>query len=167
MNHTNDKRRTLLFLVKNGEVLLAMKKRGFGAGRWNGVGGKFEPGETVEQALIRECQEEIGVTPKHFWQVAEHDFQEFHDGEQAHMHVYAYFCDEWEGEPTESEEMVPKWFTYDDVPYKTMWPDDEYWLPEVLAGKKVFCTFRLDEEDNIISHSVDAVETLPNEKEVA
>lgn len=35
---------TLLFLKKNRQLLLAMKKRGFGAGKWNGVGGKLEPG---------------------------------------------------------------------------------------------------------------------------
>ncbi len=51
-----DTRRTLLFLRKNNHILLAMKKRGFGADRWNGVGGKLEPGETIEQALVRECQ---------------------------------------------------------------------------------------------------------------
>lgn len=58
-----DIRRTLLFLIKDDHVLLAMKKRGFGAGNWNGVGGKIEAGESIEQALVRECQEEIGVTP--------------------------------------------------------------------------------------------------------
>jgi len=57
---------TLLFLIKDDQILLAMKKRGFGAGRFNGVGGKVEPGETIEQALIRESQEEINVTPIEF-----------------------------------------------------------------------------------------------------
>ncbi|MEJ0073651.1 MAG: NUDIX domain-containing protein [Candidatus Saccharibacteria bacterium] len=68
-----NKETTLLLLRRNDEVLLAMKKRGFGAGRWNGVGGKLDPGETVEQALVRECQEEIGVTPTEYHRVAEHD----------------------------------------------------------------------------------------------
>ncbi len=57
------KKYSLLFLLREDEILLVMKKRGFGSGRWNGVGGKFESGETAEQATIRECQEEIGVTP--------------------------------------------------------------------------------------------------------
>lgn len=58
-----DIRRTLLFLRRGDELLLAMKKRGFGKGKWNGVGGKLEAGETLEQALIRETVEETGVRP--------------------------------------------------------------------------------------------------------
>jgi NADH pyrophosphatase NudC (nudix superfamily) len=69
-----DINRTLLFLQKDDQILLAMKKRGFGSDRYNGVGGKLEPGETIEQALIRECQEEIEVTPLSYRKVAEHDF---------------------------------------------------------------------------------------------
>ena len=44
---------SLLFLRREDEILLAMKKRGFGKGRWNGVGGKVEVGESIEQAMIR------------------------------------------------------------------------------------------------------------------
>ena len=157
---TTDKRRTLLFLVRDGQILLAMKKRGFGTGRWNGVGGKLDPGETVEQALIRECQEEIGVTPTRWHHVAEHDFEEFHDGAKAHMYVYAYLCDEWEGEPAESEEMAPKWFDVADIPYDDMWPDDRFWLPELLAGNRVKCVFKLDEHDTIVEHQVVRVDAL-------
>ena len=52
---------TLCLLVKDDKVLLAMKKRGFGMGKWNGVGGKVEDGETIEMAAARETGEEIGV----------------------------------------------------------------------------------------------------------
>src|SRR3954465_14054964 len=54
---------SLCLLVREGEVLLARKKRGFGLGKWNGVGGKPEPGETIDETAIRETEEEIGVTP--------------------------------------------------------------------------------------------------------
>ena len=53
---------SLLYLRRDNEILLAMKKRGFGEGRWNGVGGKVEAGESIEQAMICEAQEEISVT---------------------------------------------------------------------------------------------------------
>lgn len=44
---------TLVLVVQPGRVLLGMKKRGFGAGKWNGFGGKVQPGETIEQAARR------------------------------------------------------------------------------------------------------------------
>jgi mutator protein MutT len=159
-----DINRTLLFLQKDDQILLAMKKRGFGSDRYNGVGGKLEPGETIEQALIRECQEEIEVTPLSYRKVAEHDFQQ-NDGDKPwRMYVHAYICDEWEGELVETEEMAPEWFAIKDIPYSNMWQDDELWLPMVLDGKKVFGNFTFDEADNMLTHDVKVVEILPHEE---
>ena len=53
---------TLCFLQTETDLLLAMKKRGFGAGKLNGIGGKVQGDETPEQALVREAFEEIEVT---------------------------------------------------------------------------------------------------------
>lgn len=61
---------TVCFLLSGDSILLAMKKHGHGVGKWNGVGGKAEPDETIEQTAIREAQEEIGVTPKELKKVA-------------------------------------------------------------------------------------------------
>ena len=44
---------TLVFIRRQGEILLGYKKRGFGAGKWNGFGGKVEAGETIEEAAER------------------------------------------------------------------------------------------------------------------
>lgn len=159
--HT-DIRRTLLFLRSGDQILLAMKKRGFGAGKWNGAGGKLEPGETIEQALVRETVEEIGVTPTSWTAVGQLDFvQDAETPDPWHMFVYAYITDAWEGEPTESEEMMPKWFHIEDIPYADMWDDDEFWLPHVLDGKKVTGKFTFDIHDKLLTHDVRIVETLP------
>lgn len=155
---------TLLFLKRGDEILLARKKRGFGAGLMNGVGGKIEPNETIEQALMRECKEEIDVTPMNYWQVAEHDFTQTEGDNPWRMYVHAYLCDEWEGEPSETEEMAPQWFRIEDIPYAEMWQDDEFWLPQVLAGNKVFGTFTFDENNDLLTHSVQIVEQLPTEE---
>lgn len=123
---------TLLFLRRDNQVLLAMKKRGFGADKWNGVGGKVEAGETYEQGARRECQEEIGVTPRQLNNVGELHFFDLPDVEH-YCHVYV--VDDWAGEPVETEEMRPQWFDVTAIPYAQMWPDDEFWLPLLLAGK--------------------------------
>lgn len=148
------KQLTLLFLIRDKQVLLAMKKRGFGAGRWNGVGGKLDPGETVEQALVRECQEEINVTPTGYEKCAEIVFHEQHEGAQEALHVHAFLCIEWTGKPIETEEMAPKWFAIDSIPYEEMWADDPYWLPLVLQGKKLACEFHLDAKDQVSEYSI-------------
>lgn len=158
-----EKHCTLLFLKRNDEILLAMKKRGFGSDRYNGVGGKIEPGETVGQALLRECHEEIGVTPMNYWQVAEHDFIQKEGDKPWRMYVHVFFCDEWHGVPTETDEMAPKWFKLQHIPYGEMWEDDEVWLPHVLAGDKVIGEFTFDENDKMLTHDVRIVDHLPNE----
>lgn len=159
-NHKPSKELTLVFLRRGSELLLAMKKRGFGEGRWNGVGGKLEAGETVEQALVRETQEEINVTLESYHKVAYIEFDEMYKGIATTMNVHVYIADKWLGEPSESEEMRPQWFSVDTLPYADMWPDDEYWLPLVLAGKKVRAQFTLDDSDTIVSHEVTTMEEL-------
>lgn len=153
----NTKVLSLLFLRRDDEILLAMKKRGFGEGRWNGVGGKVEGDETIEQAMIRETQEEIGVTPTIYEKVGDIRFDEYFKGEPTLMHVHIFIATTWTGEPTESEEMAPVWFNLRNIPYSEMWSDDQYWLPQVLDGHKMSADFKLDENDAIIEHTVKAV----------
>ncbi len=130
---------TLCILIRDNpgrEVLLAMKKRGFGAGKWNGVGGKVQEGETIEQAAIRETQEEIGVTMFESHKVAEMAFNFPAKPEWAQT-VHVFLVTKWQGEPSESEEMAPQWFAPDTIPYPQMWDGDHLWWPLVLAGKKL------------------------------
>lgn len=140
---------SLLFLRREGEILLAMKKRGFGKGKWNGAGGKVEPGETTLQAAIRETEEEIGVTPREPRKVAEIDFYITTEPD-FNNYAHVYVADAWDGVPHETEEMRPQWFVLDAIPYPEMWGDDIAWLPEVLAGKRFKASYTLDGDDNIV-----------------
>jgi mutator protein MutT len=153
------KHMTLLFLLREDkkEVLLAMKKRGFGEGKWNGVGGKIEEGETPEQAVIREAQEEIGVGIEEKDLVHRgHIFFSFAGPDEVKLRVRIYTTTVWEGTPAESEEMSPKWFPFSTVPYDDMWVDDPHWLPELLSGKNVNGEFHFTEDGSkILSHHVD------------
>src|ERR1035438_7000783 len=127
---------SIVFLRRENSILLAMKKRGFGQGHWNGAGGKPEPGEDIITTARRECFEEIAVKPGKLDKVAIINFySQAKPGDNQQAHVY--FCWDWIGEPLETEEMRPQWFDLEAIPYKTMWADDKYWLPPVLAGKKI------------------------------
>ena len=154
------KKLTLLFLRKGDNVLLAMKKRGFGQGKWNGVGGKVESDETIEVAMVRECQEEINVTPTVYEKVADIQFDEYFKDMPTIMDVQVFIATAWEGEPTESEEMKPQWFAINNIPYEDMWTDDPYWLPLIINGKKITANFTLNENNIIIDHSVKLVSNL-------
>lgn len=151
---------TLLYLIKDDQVLLAMKKRGFGEGKWNGVGGKIESGESITDSLERECQEEIGVTPTNYKKVGELCFNEHHNGERKIMNLFVFTADDWTGHIAESEEMKPKWYKKTNIPLNDMWPADQHWLPEVLTGKLIVGNFILAEDESIKFMNIKQVSIL-------
>lgn len=155
---------TLCVVCEDGKVLLGMKKRGFGAGRWNGFGGKLEAGETIEDGIKREAVEEAGITLTKMEKVGILDFS-FQD-ESSDLKVHVFKVDDFSGEPVETEEMFPEWFPYEEIPYGQMWPDDEYWLPFLLTHKLFKGRFVFDapasesHEAQIIEYEMDVVEEL-------
>ena len=129
---------TLCFLIRRGEVCLAMKKRGFGAGRWNGYGGKVRERESLGEAVVREIREESGIEMKPHDLKSQGDIEfYFRDHPEFNQRVYIFTARSWQGEPCETEEMKPQWFPIDRLPLKDMWASDAKWVPLVLAGKKV------------------------------
>lgn len=148
---------TLCLFKKENKILLGMKKRGFGEGKYNGIGGKLEKGETPEEAMIRECQEEIGSTPIEYERVGYLDFEEYFKGKKEKVAFYLYIATKWEGTISESEEMKPEWFEIDKIPYDKMFVDDRYWLPLVLEGKKIKAHFEFDENWNLLSQKIEEI----------
>jgi mutator protein MutT len=148
--------RTLCLVVREGELLLAMKKRGFGAGRWNGPGGKIEPGETIAAAAIRETWEEVGVVAHVVEPVAvlRFYFPDMPPAEGWNQQVHVFLVRDWSATPAESEEMRPQWFALTDLPLAAMWPDDPLWLPQVLAGRRLEGDFLYDRTMQIVAYEV-------------
>lgn len=147
---------TICFLIRPGEILLAMKKRGFGVGKWNGCGGKVEAGESIVACAARELSEEIKVT------VSEHDLCKvaeltFHLPQETILsHVFT--AEHWAGTPTETEEMSPRWFKFSEIPYAKMWADDELWLPRVFAGEKISGEFWFgDNGETLAAHKISVI----------
>lgn len=139
---------TLCIIHQHSKILLGMKKRGFGAGRWNGFGGKVGEGETIEQAAKRELFEEASINANNLKQLGVIDFY-WKDGPDI-MEVNIFKADKFSGIPTESEEMKPHWFDIKEIPFNEMWQDDKFWMPLFLENKMFRRKFIFDGKDNIL-----------------
>lgn len=148
----NRKLLTLVIVRQNDNILLGMKKRGFGAGRWNGFGGKVQEGESIAEAAKRETAEECELKVTAIEEVGVLDF-EFIGGTEI-LEVHIFKAAEWSGEPRETEEMRPKWFDIRNIPYEEMWADDRYWLPLFLDGKKFSGRFLFDDKNAILEQEL-------------
>jgi 8-oxo-dGTP pyrophosphatase MutT (NUDIX family) len=155
---------TLVFLVKKNEgrvhkICLAMKKKGFGINRWNGSGGKVEKGEKIDFATKREAKEEIGVEIVEMNKVAELSFYFPHNPDWDQK-VHVYFSENWNGDPSESEELRPEWFYLHELPYDFMWPDDKFWLPHVLEDTLIRASFIFGDGDIIKEKDIRIIESF-------
>lgn len=151
------KKLTLCILQQNNQVLLGMKKRGFGVGRWNGFGGKVHENETIEQAASRELLEEVGVVAKILEPRGMLCFNFANEPDE--LEVSLFSVKEFSGEPQESEEMKPQWFNKDEIPFVEMWPDDIYWLPLFLEGKNLHGQFNFKDHDTLLDYKVSVIST--------
>lgn len=144
-------RATLLFVVRAGEILLMHKKRGLGAGKINGPGGKLEPAETPLECAVREVREELRVRPTGCDQRGILRFQFCDDSS---ILGYVFIADDCEGEAQETEEAIPLWTPVDAIPYDRMWADDRIWLPWLLEGR-CFEGRMLFDGDVLLGHDFD------------
>jgi 8-oxo-dGTP diphosphatase/2-hydroxy-dATP diphosphatase len=143
---------TLSIIHNDSQILLGMKKRGFGQGRWNGFGGKVIPGESIETAARREMTEEAGIFTKNMEKRGILSFE--FEGNPEVLEVHIFSIPDFEGKPIETEEMRPEWFRLNEIPYEKMWPDDKFWLPILLNGKKFTGSFYFRDNDTLLSYDI-------------
>jgi 8-oxo-dGTP diphosphatase len=139
---------TLMFLTAGGRLLLIRKRRGHGAGRINGPGGKPEPGETPLDCVLRETWEEVGVRPRNPRLAAVFRFL---DTDEADWLGFIFTARDHRGTPRVTAEAVPAWYRLDALPLDEMWPDDRFWLPRVLAGERLIGDF-LFRRGELVAH---------------
>jgi 8-oxo-dGTP diphosphatase len=148
----------LCFLLREvdgvSQVLLGLKKTGFGRGKIVGIGGHVEPGESDAEAAIREVREEADVGLRH------EDLRDagiirfvFPARPEWDMHTRLFTAVRWEGEPTESAEIAPAWFDTATLPVDRMWQDADHWLPVVLEGGKVNIVVTMDNDNEAVASS--------------
>jgi 8-oxo-dGTP diphosphatase len=148
---------TLCFLLRGTpprEILLGYKKRGFGAGKVAGIGGRVESGESILTAACRELYEETGISAH------EPDLQSmgaiafrFPNQPTWNQVVHVFIATRWTGEPSESDEMLPTWYPIDAVPFEQMWDDSRYWLPQILAGQPLQAQITFAEDNATVCDS--------------
>ena len=152
-------RSTLIQVLKGNNILLGMKKRGFGKGKYNGFGGKLQENETVKQAAIRELYEESNLIAKEkdIEQIAILLFEFV--GDDFIMEVNVFKTHVYSGNEKESDEMKPIWFSFDEIPYSQMWADDEFWFPLMFKGKHFFGFFQFKGQQKMLSQKITITES--------
>lgn len=148
---------TLVIIHNDSQILLGAKKRGFGEEYVNGFGGKVKENETIEQAAKRELYEEAGIEAE-LEKMGEIEFE--FESKPELLEVHFYRSNAFSGEPTESEEMRPRWYPIDEIPYDKMWPDDPYWMPMLLKGEKFKGKFLFDENHKILDWKLEEVKGI-------
>lgn len=151
---------TLCFLTRESagvpQVLLGLKKTGFGRGKVVGLGGHVEPGETDEEAACREVHEEAGIV------VRQEDLRDagvvifdFPARPEWNMSSRLFVADRWTGEPAESAEILPEWFDVGALPVERMWQDAAHWLPLALGGFVLRLTVVLNPDNETVREVLD------------
>lgn len=130
---------------------MQLKSRGFGKGNWNGVGGKKEMGETIEDSAIREVKEETDLVMKNFKKMGELEFI-FVGAEESNNYTHVFVSNDWEGEPKNMGEGELKFFNIKSIPLEKMWDDDQFWLKDLLNGKYQHMRFYFNKKGKVIEY---------------
>jgi 8-oxo-dGTP diphosphatase len=138
---------TLCYLKHDGQTLMlhrTKRKDDIHAGKWNGLGGKFEPGESPEECVIREVREESGlaiVDPKLCGLLMFPGFK----GQD--WYIFVFTAQKFSGEMRENEEGYLKWIPDAEMESLALWPSDLIFLPWIREGKFFSAKFIYEGEE--------------------
>jgi len=145
---------TLCYVRKENHTLMlhrVKKENDMHAGKWNGLGGKMEPGETPEECAIREIKEESGLDVHHLILKGFILFPQF-DG-QKDWYVFVFVIDDFSGTLIDSPEGVLDWVNNDRLPELPLWAGDRIFMQ--WLDKPEFFSARFDyKEGKLLRHTV-------------
>ena len=145
---------TLCYVRKDDQTLMihrVKKANDIHQGKWNGLGGKFEPGESPEQCVVREIKEEAGLTiqaPRY------HGLLIFADFKHEDWYVWVFSADQFTGDlAAESNEGDLQWIPDEKLTSLNLWPSDQIFLPWLDSGKVFSARFQYA-GDTMLGHEV-------------
>lgn len=146
---------TICYLDNGKELLLLhrnKKKQDVHAGKWIGVGGKLEAGETPQECAVREIFEETGLRANPILKgiITFPEFTPDHD-----WYTYVFTATEFEGELSECDEGTLEWVPYEEVLSKPTWEGDRTFLSWLLENKPFFSAKFSYEGDRLVDSHVD------------
>ncbi len=146
------KRTTLCHIERGGEWLMlhrTKKENDLNGGKWIGVGGKLEPGETPDECAVRETFEETGLTLTSFRRAGVIHFILPKWGDED---SYLYLADGFTGElRNDCDEGELAWIPKEDVMSLRLWEGDKAFLPLLLRGETdIEMTLVYDADDNLL-----------------
>ncbi|MBK8943877.1 MAG: 8-oxo-dGTP diphosphatase [Ignavibacteriae bacterium] len=127
---------TLCYVIENDKTLMLYrnkKENDYHEGKWNGLGGKFEAGETPEECAIREVHEESGLTVKNPILKGHITFPMF-DGKDD-WYVWLYVFKGFEGNLIDSPEGKLEWIPNEKLTEINLWEGDRIFIPWLFENK--------------------------------
>lgn len=138
---------TLCYIEQDGKILMlhrVKKKQDIHKGKWNGLGGKFESGESPKMCAIREIKEESGFDVTDLQFTGQITFPKF-DGEND-WHCFLYHGIGVTGEIIDSPEGQLEWIEKDKVLDLNLWDGDKLFIPWVLNNKHFMARFLYEDK---------------------
>lgn len=147
---------TLCYVKRDGCTLMLLRNKktnDIHAGKWNGLGGKFEPGETPEACAVREIFEESGLIARNPELRGILTFPAF-DGEED-WYAFVFVVRDFAGETSESAEGDLHWIDDDDLLDLNLWEGDRHFLqwldrPGIFSGRFDYVDGRLSAHEVIV-----------------
>lgn len=142
---------TLCYVKNEGKTLMLhriKKEKDMHKGKWNGLGGKFEAGESPEECVIREVEEESGLKIKNPKLKGMITFPGFANDDD--WYTFVFVAEDFEGELIECNEGVLSWIENEEVCDLNLWEGDKIFMKWLEQDK--FFTGKFVYEDNKLSN---------------